>query len=250
MQHRLPHPARPTGVLAAASALVFSVTGASAANYLINGSFEPGTGIPADTGTQFPTTVGTGWNTQNFTELEINGSAVGPGAFTNTDPSDTIPDDNGTQFAELNSQGPETLWQDVVIPTADPVQFSFAHAGRNGIDSIKATLTYAGPDANFGTGDDVVTTGTAVSNDPFSDTDPIWKSTTLTSIIPVAGGKYRVTLESLTVDHPEWSEPVGSEGNYIDSVYLGPVIVPVPEPSAMGLVGLAGAAGLMRRRRK
>ncbi len=63
----------------------------------------------------------------------------------------------GTQFAELNAYIDGTLYQDSTgIQSGSVLDFTFAHRGRNGNDTMKLTITDLGADNSLGGGDDTV----------------------------------------------------------------------------------------------
>ncbi|MCP4787296.1 MAG: protein kinase [Fuerstiella sp.] len=62
---------------------------------------------------------------------------------------------DGNQFVELNAREEGTLYQDSTgIKPGAVIEFSFAHRGRNGDDTLKLTITDLGADDAAGGGDD------------------------------------------------------------------------------------------------
>ena len=63
----------------------------------------------------------------------------------------------GTQFVELNAWIDGTLYQDSKgIQPGSVLEFTFAHRGRSGKDSMKLTITELGADNSLDGGDDTV----------------------------------------------------------------------------------------------
>lgn len=61
----------------------------------------------------------------------------------------------GAQFVEINALIAATLYQDVTgIQSGSMLDFTFAHRGRNGDDTMKFSITDLGADNAIGGGDD------------------------------------------------------------------------------------------------
>jgi hypothetical protein len=85
-----------------------------------------------------------GWKTTDK-EFEIWGTGFKEG----------VPAHEGTQFVELNAHIHGTLYQDTTgIQAGSVLQFTFAHRGRSGHDTMRLTITDLGADNTPGGGDD------------------------------------------------------------------------------------------------
>ena len=66
----------------------------------------------------------------------------------------------GTQFVELNAYKDGTIYQDSTgIPRDSVLEFTFAHRGRSGIDTVRLTITDLGADNALDGGDDTLLFG-------------------------------------------------------------------------------------------
>ena len=145
-----------------------------------------------------------------------------------------VPAYEGSHFAELNANYASTLYQDVNgLGDFQPINWRFAHRGRDGVDTMRFTITDLGTDQQFGGGDDTV-----LFTGDFSDGNLAWGlyGGTVTSI----GNLTRFAFEALSA--------VGgsTQGNFLDDCGFGQNVV-VPAPGAASLLGLAGLV-LNRRR--
>ncbi len=124
---------------------------------------------------------------------------------------------DGDQFVELNANIDGTLYQDLTgIRRGAALDFSFAHRGRNGDDTMKLTITDFGADNTIGNEDDVVlfvkeyTTGKdawAVYDNANED------------MIRALGNTVRFAY---TAVHGTGGQgPDKTEGNFLDSVTFG-----------------------------
>lgn len=143
------------------------------------------------------------------------------------------------QFAELNAYGSFALFQDVTIPTAGLVDYSFGHKGRNGADTLKVLITYLGANNTYdgGLGDDVVHV-----NQNFTTGNTAWTLyAQVDQFTSVENGVYRFSFGAVSTSNNNLSE-----GNFLDDVNFG--VDAIPEPSA-ALLGSFGMLALLRRRR-
>jgi hypothetical protein len=51
-----------------------------------------------------------------------------------------VPADEGQQFAELDAQSQDTLWQDLALTPGQLMYWAFSHRGRDGIDSMELRI--------------------------------------------------------------------------------------------------------------
>lgn len=121
----------------------------------------------------------------------------------------------------MNAKEDATLFKDVTgIERDDVIEFSFAHRGRNGNDTMKRTVTDLGPDHADGGGDDKRlyskgdTTGTSARTVYDSTTEPTIKA---------MGNKVRFAYS--VVDATGGKGPANNEGYFLDSAVLGVVTV-------------------------
>ncbi|WP_428263611.1 MYXO-CTERM sorting domain-containing protein [Haliangium sp.] len=172
-----------TGLVLAS--LVTVIAPATAQNRsIINGGFEQ----PAHaSGVAFPTEDEVpGWQTtasDNLMELWRSGFSG-------------VPSFEGDQFAELNANEVSTLFQPLCLVPGDTVNWSFAHRGRSGDDTIRLTI-----------GTDVITTETS-GNDNWSTYSGTY-SPTLTASAPVD-----FFFESVS------AAGGGAAGNFLDAVEI------------------------------
>ena len=142
---------------------------------------------------------------------------------------------HGVNFAELNANYASTLYQDVNgLGDSQPINWHFAHRGRDGIDTMRLTITDLGADQAWGGGDD-----TTLHTSLHSDGNSSWGVYygTITSI----GNLTRFSFEAISA--------VGgnTQGNFIDWCDFGSGVV-IPSPGAISLITLAGFFGCARRR--
>lgn len=142
----------------------------------------------------------------------------------------------GSHFAELNANFASTLYQDVGgLAAGAQINWRFAHRGRDGVDTMRFTITDLGANGLLGGGDDqVLFTG------DFSDGNFAWGlyGGTVTS----TGNLTRFAFEALSA--------VGgsTQGNFLDDCGFG-AGVPVPAPGAASLLLLASFVFQRGRRR-
>jgi WD40 repeat protein/serine/threonine protein kinase len=127
---------------------------------------------------------------------------------------------DGNQFVELNADEDATLYKESTGIERDAViEFSFAHRGRNGDDTLKLTITDLGPDNADGGDDDQelfskqYTTG--------KDAWAVYDSTTEPTI-KALGNKLRFAFTAVIATG---GGPNKAEGNFLDSVEFGVGVV-------------------------
>ena len=200
------------------SALLF-VLGTSAANAsLISEGFE-GANV---NGLHTIVSSLTNWQTNDAFEIWTSG-------FLN------VASNEGNQFLELNAYIASSMYQDISGVTAgESLDFSFAHRGRSGNESLNFSMVDAGVDNVFGTADDfslfskTYTSGTGAWS--------IYDNSAIASIVS-KGNDIRVRFTATTGT---------SVGNFLDSIN---VRVSVPEPTPLAIMAF-GLIGLMVSRKK
>jgi len=128
---------------------------------------------------------------------------------------------DGNQFVELNAREEGTLHQDLLGIEQDAViEFSFAHRGRNGEDTLKLTITDLGADNAAGGGDDKelfskeYTTG--------KNAWAVYDSTTEPAIAAL-GSKVRFAFSAVHATGRKG--PENTEGNFLDAAHFGVDVV-------------------------
>ena len=146
-----------------------------------------------------------------------------------------VPAYEGNSFAELNANYASTLYQDVNgLGDNNQINWKFAHRGRDGVDTMRLTITDLGWDQVYGGGNDTV-----LFQGDFSDGNSAWglHVGTITSI----GNLTRFAFEAVSA--------VGgsTQGNLIDDCGFGVnVVIPGPGVLALGSIALVTT----RRRRR
>jgi hypothetical protein len=221
----------------ALAVLFFGSTSASmGANVIINGSFETPV-LGATTVALVNAGSVPGWDTtaaNNLIEIWANGF----GSVVSAD---------AAQHAELNATQVSTLYQDVTgIPANATVGYSFAHRGRNGVDTLALRV--------FDLGNDNAAGGVGLAADTllfaqlFSTGNSGWVQYSAPTISTLTlGNDMRFAFASI-------SAAGGNQaiGNFLDNVSFGVgVSGNVPEPATCMLlsVGLAGIMSMRRRAR-
>lgn len=127
---------------------------------------------------------------------------------------------HGDQFVELNAHIDGSLYQDSTgIKQGAVLEFSFAHRGRNGDDTMKLTITDLGADNAIG-GDDKVlftkeyTTGKSAWAVYDNTTEPTIKA---------MGNKVRFAFSAVYATGEKG--PDKTEGNFLDAAYFGVGVV-------------------------
>jgi len=196
------------------------ITTSASAN-LTNGGFES---FPAWGYDFFPgTNPESGWATtapDNLIEVWENGFLG-------------VPAYEGNSFAELNANYASTLYQ-VVDNLGDnnQINWHFAHRGRDGIDTMRLTITDYGFNQVAGGGDDTI-----LFQQDFSAGNSAWQVNygTITSI----GNKTSFAFEAVNA--------VGgnTQGNLIDFCGFGTNVVPAP-----GCLALLSLSVFLNKRRR
>jgi hypothetical protein len=138
---------------------------------------------------QFPAADVEGWQTTS--ELQL--IEIWNDGYLN------VPAPDGKQFAELDAESQDTVWQDVALPPGQLMYWSLQHRGRNGLERME--LFIGPPDAT-------------VSQGTLESPADAWHS---------YSGFYRVgTAEPLT-RFALASRTGTMQGNLVDSVVFAPV---------------------------
>ena len=150
-----------------------------------------------------------------------------------------VPAYEGNSFAELNANYASTLYQDVNgLGDNNQINWKFAHRGRDGVDTMRLTITDLGWDQVYGGGNDTV-----LFQGDFSDGNTAWglHVGTITSI----GNLTRFAFEAVSA--------VGgsTQGNLIDDCGFGMnVVIPAPGATAPGAIAILALSGLLVSRRR
>lgn len=124
---------------------------------------------------------------------------------------------DGTQFVELNARIDGTLYQDLTgIGQGAELDFSFAHRGRNGNDTMKLTIADLGMDETFGTDDDRV-----LFVKEYTTGKDAWEVYTNTSDVPIVTLGNTIRFAYTAVYGTGGRGPDKTEGNFLDSVNFG-----------------------------
>jgi formylglycine-generating enzyme required for sulfatase activity len=146
-----------------------------------------------------------GWNTTDD-ELEI--WSTGFEGFEAHD---------GDQFVELNANIDGTLYQDLTgIRRGAALDFSFAHRGRNGNDTMKLTITDFGADNTIGNEDDVV-----LFVKEYTTGKDAWAVYDNANESPIQALGNTVRFAYTAVHGTGGRGPDKTEGNFLDSVTFG-----------------------------
>jgi hypothetical protein len=120
----------------------------------------------------------------------------------------------GTQFMELNAYIDGTLYQDSTGIQSDSVlEFTFAHRGRNGDDTMKLTITDLGADNALDGGDDTVLFTKAYTTG--KDAWAVYNSTKEKQI-KALGNTVRFAYRAISTATGELGE-----GNFLDAANFG-----------------------------
>ena len=121
-----------------------------------------------------------------------------------------VPAYEGIHFAELNANQVAADINTAQIPKGQPLDFSFAHRGRSGVDTMNVTVIDAGTDGVFGTVDD-----TTLMNRNFSDGNTAWGAYEQ-PLGTASGNAVRLIFTSVSSAGGN-----ASVGNFLDAVHLG-----------------------------
>ena len=212
------HPIRRTAsILAAVALATLGCVSSLRANLLVNAGFES-PAIPKDTFSIMNQSQVPGWkSTASDHAIEIWSTPFnGVSAF------------EGNQFAEINANMQEALYQDVTgIAAGEKLTFQLAHRGRLTVESMRFTITDLGADGIAGTADDVT-----LFAKTYSDGTANWgfyTSATESAIIS-KGDTIRVSYASLTA---------GSYGNFLDGLSFDATPTTLaPEPGTWAALSL------------
>jgi hypothetical protein len=220
--------------LALAAVFFVSTSASMGANVIINGSFE-NPAFSTTTASLVNESLVPGWDTtatNNLIEIWANGF----GGFASA---------AGAQHAELNATQVSTLYQDVSgIPANATVGYSFAHRGRQGIDTMALQISDLGTDnAAGGIGS---AADTVLFTQTYSTGNTAWVQYSAPTISALTlGNDMRFAFVSI-------SAAGGNQaiGNFLDNVSFGVGVSGiVPEPTTCTLLGV-GLAGVMSIRRR
>jgi hypothetical protein len=141
---------------------------------------------------------------------------------------------HGVNFAELNANYTSTLYQDVNgLGDYESINWHFAHRGRDGVDTMRLTITDLGWDQVWGGGNDTV-----LYTSEFSAGTAQWEVHygTITSI----GNLTRFAFEAVSATGGN------TQGNFIDWCDFGPGVV-IPSPGSLALIAISFVAGNLKR---
>ncbi len=212
---------KPSTLIASATTAALFIGSASAANVILNGGFELGTGSDADH-----------WNEINSGSNVFNGRAT-------TDPATGIASARQSYDFSTTAGGPALILQQVGTPSSITPGMIYDLSFDAKVDN----LDFTGVNFQLGLflGDDAVLPGNIggfMSLNPSLTTD--YQKITFNGLVAGAGTLYN--LQFLTAPG---TVPGIVNGLSIDNV----VLVAVPEPTALGLLGVGLLAGVTRRRR-
>ena len=183
------------------------------ANLISNGGFEDPVFNSGATITHFENQADVpGWNT-TAPDSEIEFWEDGFGGFTAF---------AGRQFIELNANVVATVFQDIsAIAAGQQINFSFAHHGREGIDTVRFSIT------------DLATNNILFTQD-YNTGDSGWAQydSSLAAAILATGNPLRIAFESIAN-----STDQDTFGNFIDAVEV--TAVPLPPSLVFFLLGLS-----------
>jgi hypothetical protein len=143
---------------------------------------------------------------------------------------------HGNNFAELNANYASTLYQDVNgLGDYQSINWKFAHRGRDGIDTMRLTITDLGWDQMYGGGNDTI-----LFQGEFSDSNTAWILHTGT-IISI-GNPTRFAFEAVSATGGN------TQGNFIDDCGFGANVV-IPAPGSAALICVSVLCSYNHRRR-
>ena len=134
---------------------------------------------------------------------------------------------DGNQFVELNANEEGTLYQDFPdIKRNDLIEFSFAHRGRNGDDTLRMTITDLGSDDVLGGDNDI-----ELFSKEFTTGNHAWAvyNSTTEPRIEALGNTLRFAFTAVSVTGG--NGPENTEGNFLDAAEFGVgVLTTAPTP--------------------
>jgi hypothetical protein len=160
-------------------------------NVLVNASFESPVVVDCPDGSfcQFPAADVGGWNTNSDTQvIEIW-----------TDGWRDVPSPDGGQFAELDAESQDTLWQDVALTPGQLMYWSLLHRGRHDVETMEVRI--GPPEATR-------------SQEVLMSPTGAWSSYSGLYRVGPAETRTRIELASLTGT---------TDGNLVDAVVFAPV---------------------------
>jgi hypothetical protein len=165
-------------------------------NLLVNAGFEaPAIELVTDCAVDFcqvPAREVTGWRTTSATQV----IEIWTGGYYD------VPSPDGAQFAELDADTPDTLYQDLVLAPGELVYWSVLHRGRVGRETVEVFL--------------------GASDDPVSQA----LITTDTGEWVSYSGIYRVSDAEPVTRFALTSRTGSSQGNLVDAAVLAPIELP------------------------
>lgn len=144
----------------------------------------------------------------------------------------------GTQHAELNANRFGAIWQDLTnVNSGDAVFWSFAHRGRDGVDTLRLDIIDLGAGNTEGDGNDVL-----LYSGEFSAGRSSWVVNSGVSRPTGTDTTVRFKFEAVSTHNGNISV-----GNFIDALDVN-VATPIPVPASLPL--LLGAIALLRLRHR
>jgi gliding motility-associated-like protein len=180
-----------TGLLVFLFAILLGEAKGQNCNFLCNGSFEQPV-VPGGSDADVKNGIMPCWNTtESDSDIE-----VWPSGFLG------VPAYAGNQFVELNANAVGTLYQNFSVPPGSFVTISFAHRGRNGVDTMYVAVGPVG--------------GPYVTIGKYGDGNTAWGYYTVTHLIPANLGKeYSFRFVSVYATGGSLSE-----GNFLDDISI------------------------------
>ncbi|MEZ6121781.1 MAG: protein kinase [Planctomycetaceae bacterium] len=127
----------------------------------------------------------------------------------------------GDQFIELNARDEGTLYRELTTVEHDAaIEFSFAHRGRNGDDTLKLTITDLGADNAEGGGDD-----TELFSKDYTTGKEAWSVYDSSAEAPIKALGNKVRFAFTAVHATGGRGPDNTEGNFLDAAEFGVGVV-------------------------
>ena len=131
------------------------------------------------------------------------------------------------QHVELNANQVAALFQDVTgVSSGSVLEFTFAHRGRNGIDTLELSIFDLGSDNSLGGGND-----TMLFQKQYSTSEAAWAVYTSIPESPIHAIGNTIRFEYDSVSNVGNS----AQGNFLDAADFGVEIL-IPEPSSLALL--------------